>query len=396
MSQPNLPNITPNITINRTDVINLLLASIAMEELSLAHILNAEGEKIQYVLGTIPGISGLSPAANLEDLLQINDSVQDTIAMSIKKELLLDNKLKQITDLIPPGSIGPTGPPGEPGPTGPTGPQGEPGPTGPTGVFDPEQVLFFVEGDAGDTATVTLGDTITFTSQTLDIVVTQGSAIVNIELDTIPTGPTGPTGPQGEPGPTGPTGPQGEPGPTGPTGPQGEPGPTGPTGPQGEPGPTGPTGPNFAVEGFSATRTAASVSTGTQLGNWSVAAPFYNTTSFNPTTGVFTVPATGRYAISATISYSTTATLTGIFGGDPAFVVRNITTNQDLIVGLFPILNIEGLRAILGNGTVTITGEVELNENDEIALFYVNDGLTISINLGGADAPIVWSIHRIS
>ncbi|MFC5560065.1 collagen-like protein, partial [Ureibacillus thermophilus] len=239
-----------------------------------------------------------------------------------------------------------------PGPTGPTGPQGAPGPTGPTG---PQGV----------------------------------------------PGPTGPTGPQGTPGPTGPTGPQGTPGPTGPTGPQGVPGPTGPTGPQGTPGPTGPTGPNFAVEGFSATRTAASVSTGTQLGNWSVAAPFYNTTSFNPTTGVFTVPSTGRYAISATISYSTTATLTGVFGGDPAFVVHNITTNQDLIVGLFPILNIElalgvGLRAILGNGTVTITGEVELNENDEIALFYVNDGLTISINLGGADAPIVWSIHRIA
>ncbi|MFC5559292.1 collagen-like protein, partial [Ureibacillus thermophilus] len=136
MSQPNLPNITPNITINRADVINLLLASIAMEELSLAHILNAEGEKIQYVLGTIPGISGLSPAANLEDILQINDSVQDTIAMSIKKELLLDNKLKQITDLIPPegiGPTGPTGPQGAPGPTGPTGPQGAPGPTGPTG-----------------------------------------------------------------------------------------------------------------------------------------------------------------------------------------------------------------------------------------------------------------------
>lgn len=45
MSQPNLPNITPNITLSRSSVINLLLASIAMEELGLAHIINAEGEK---------------------------------------------------------------------------------------------------------------------------------------------------------------------------------------------------------------------------------------------------------------------------------------------------------------------------------------------------------------
>ncbi len=97
LSQPNVPNITPQISINRDDAINLLLASIAMEEIGLAHIINAEGEKIQYAIGTIPG---LSPEATLDQILDVNDSVQDMLAMVIKKELLLDNKLKQVIDLI--------------------------------------------------------------------------------------------------------------------------------------------------------------------------------------------------------------------------------------------------------------------------------------------------------
>ena len=45
MSQANIPDISPYISVTRYDATNLLLASIAMEELGLAHILNAEGEK---------------------------------------------------------------------------------------------------------------------------------------------------------------------------------------------------------------------------------------------------------------------------------------------------------------------------------------------------------------
>ncbi|WP_071392824.1 hypothetical protein [Bacillus tuaregi] len=97
MSQANIPNITPEISINREDVVNLLLASIALEELGLAHLVNAEAEKIQYALGTLPG---LSPAATLQDLLQVNESVQDMLDLVIKKELLLDNKLRQIMNSI--------------------------------------------------------------------------------------------------------------------------------------------------------------------------------------------------------------------------------------------------------------------------------------------------------
>jgi hypothetical protein len=50
MSLPNIPNITPIIDIDREEAITMLLASIAMEEMGLSHFINAEGEKIQYVL----------------------------------------------------------------------------------------------------------------------------------------------------------------------------------------------------------------------------------------------------------------------------------------------------------------------------------------------------------
>ncbi|MFS0781483.1 hypothetical protein [Bacillus sp. 1P06AnD] len=98
MSQPNIPNITPAISLSKEDALNLLLASIAMEEMGLAHILNAEGEKIQYVLGTLPGISTNSPS--MEDILKINESVKDTLEMVARQEYLLQSKLQKIIDLL--------------------------------------------------------------------------------------------------------------------------------------------------------------------------------------------------------------------------------------------------------------------------------------------------------
>ncbi|WP_235616399.1 hypothetical protein [Lysinibacillus parviboronicapiens] len=145
------------------------------------------------------------------------------------------------------------------------------------------------------------------------------------------------------------------------------------------------------------------VNSSTTISNWSVASPYFTTPAFNPTTGVFTVPTTGRYAFEATINYSTVAALSISLGAgiNPSFAIRrNATTN--LISGLFPVLNVNvalvlTLRAVLGNGTVTLAGEVNLNAGDAIDLFYEANGLTIALNLGGADSGgIVWSCHRIS
>ncbi|UNE50629.1 collagen-like protein [Bacillus amyloliquefaciens] len=136
MSQPNLPNITPVVTLSRDDTINLLLSSIAMEELGMAHILNAEGEKIQYALGAIPGLTG--PPSSLADILNLNESVRDTLDSLMKQELLLGSKLDSISNIPtlagPTGATGPTGSTGAIGPAGATGPTGSIGPTGVTGA----------------------------------------------------------------------------------------------------------------------------------------------------------------------------------------------------------------------------------------------------------------------
>lgn len=98
MSFPNIPNVTPSIDIDREDVINLLLASIAFEELGLAHIINAEAEKIQAVLGTL----GTGPVAtNIGQLLDINESVNKTLKTVVKKEMLLQFKLENVLDIPP-------------------------------------------------------------------------------------------------------------------------------------------------------------------------------------------------------------------------------------------------------------------------------------------------------
>lgn len=264
MSQPTINDINPQVTLTRSDAITLLLASIAMEDLGLAHILNTEGEKVQYALGTLPG---LVEPATLEDILAVNESLQNTLSLAVKKEILLDSKLDRVIQL-------------------------------------------------------------------------------SRENET--------------------------------------------------------NGPAIGEEGFAASANAVVLTSGGQLTSWNVNSPYYGNPNFDPSTGIFTVPRTGRYHIAATINYQTTASVSVELGAgvNPAFTVRNISTSQDLLSGLFPILNTSlvllTVRVILGSGTVTIAGDVELTEGDQIGLFYVDSGLNVSLNLGGTTTPITWSIHRIA
>ena len=132
MSLPQFP-IDPS-SMSREDAINQILSSIAMEEVGLSHIINAEGEKLQYVLGTLSGTSG--PGATIDDVLKVNDSVQKMLQTAAQSQMFLSNKMSDALGAAtmqgPMGPIGPTGPAG--GPTGPAGIAGATGATGATGL----------------------------------------------------------------------------------------------------------------------------------------------------------------------------------------------------------------------------------------------------------------------
>jgi len=90
MSLPTFPTTTN--TPDREEAMNQIISSIAMEELALSHILNAEGEKLQYVLGTLHGSPGLKPT--IDDIIKVNDSVKDLIEAVTFSQMFLRAKLK--------------------------------------------------------------------------------------------------------------------------------------------------------------------------------------------------------------------------------------------------------------------------------------------------------------
>lgn len=92
MSMPTFPDNVVDLT--EEQAFNMLLGSIAMEELSLSHILNAEGEKLQYILGTLPG--GTSVCATVQELLEVNHSITELLENVAHNQLLLKGKLQQV------------------------------------------------------------------------------------------------------------------------------------------------------------------------------------------------------------------------------------------------------------------------------------------------------------
>lgn len=118
MSMPNIPNVNPQISVTRDDAVNIILSSIGMEELSLAHILNAEAEKIQFALGTLETAGG--QASSMDDILETNKLSSKMVRNVIKNQMLLSMKMEDTVDLaeatqpVTPAPVEPTPEPAAP------------------------------------------------------------------------------------------------------------------------------------------------------------------------------------------------------------------------------------------------------------------------------------------
>ena len=91
MSMPSFPPCGADMT--KDEALTMIIASIAMEELALSHIINAEGEKLQYILGTLPG--GHKPCASTQEILAVNKSAAEVLNTVMQSQMLLKGKLEK-------------------------------------------------------------------------------------------------------------------------------------------------------------------------------------------------------------------------------------------------------------------------------------------------------------
>ncbi|XMB85929.1 hypothetical protein RJG79_11075 [Mycoplasmatota bacterium WC44] len=82
----------PDSPVDKHQAIADVIESIALEEVGLAHVINAEGEKIQ---------KGVEIACTVDELVKVNMSVNQTLKNVSKIQMLLQFKLEEILKYEP-------------------------------------------------------------------------------------------------------------------------------------------------------------------------------------------------------------------------------------------------------------------------------------------------------
>ena len=93
MSQPTFP---ANPEITRDDALNMILASIAMEELGLSHIINAEGEKLQYILEMFTCCDDID--VSVDKILEVNNSITRLLDSVMQNQICLKGEMDKVLD----------------------------------------------------------------------------------------------------------------------------------------------------------------------------------------------------------------------------------------------------------------------------------------------------------
>jgi len=91
MSVPTFPQDTDHLS--KENVLNQILSSIAMEELGLAHVLNIEGEKMQFILGTLQGGASPEEPPTIDQVLEANESIRKTLDTILTQQIFLRAKM---------------------------------------------------------------------------------------------------------------------------------------------------------------------------------------------------------------------------------------------------------------------------------------------------------------
>ncbi len=102
MSMPAFPE--SSAILNHDEAVNAVLTSIAMEETALSHIINAEGEKIQYAIENakkLESASGSKPGSDIRMILDVNDSVTAMLEQITDLQFILLNKLNKTLKRTP-------------------------------------------------------------------------------------------------------------------------------------------------------------------------------------------------------------------------------------------------------------------------------------------------------
>ena len=89
-----IPKFQDSASIPPRAAIAQVVSSIAMQELALSHILNAEGEKLQYVLGTL-GSGSLVHSPTLPQLSETSGSVKSAISAVNMSQMFLMGELSE-------------------------------------------------------------------------------------------------------------------------------------------------------------------------------------------------------------------------------------------------------------------------------------------------------------